>query len=167
MIKTSAIKNSFVEAALYYVQLKTHNSYKLFDVPAVQQDDLSQKTSQTGLASSLAQVAVDELLLAADCREITVEQWAVFPDALHALVVLSGERCDRRPTAGKPRRLTSFVAGFKAATATRINLLRNQPGSLVWQRSYQEQLIDDAAALARLKKRMYESKSIMVSRQCH
>ena len=162
MIKNSQINNSSVEAALYYVQLKTHSGSSLFDLP----DTYYSKSEQTqASAPSLAQVAVDELLLVAAHRGITVDCWIVLPDALHVLVALQTHRHDYSAGAGKPRSLTSFVAGFKAATAKRINLLRNQPGSPVWQRSYKEQLITDEVALNRLKVQINRVDSVVMSSQ--
>lgn len=126
-------------------------------------------SSQEQVVSPLAQVAVDELLSMANrqgiAQGIAIEQWVISPDALHMLVVLKERQQDGRSTTSKPRCLTSFVASFKAATATRINLLRNQPGSSVWQRSYQEQLIKDSATLNRFKKRMNEETCVVMSDQ--
>ena len=51
----------------------------------------------------------------------------------------------------KPRALSSFVAGFKAAAAKRINLVRGIPGAPVWQRGYQEQQINDRKTLERIR----------------
>jgi hypothetical protein len=40
------------------------------------------------------------------------------------------------------------VAGFKAATTTRINRARGLPGMPVWQRNYYEHIIRDDDAMA-------------------
>ena len=107
----------------------------------------------------------DELLqLAARHHDIVVDQWVLLPDALHALISIKEIRHSLEPKAkGKPRLLTSFVAGLKAATAKRINLMRNQPGSSVWRRSYNEQLVEDEMMLARLRKKLNESESIILA----
>ncbi len=160
MIKTFKPDNSHLGAALYYVQLKTHDGNSLFELP----DTDSLKTRHDSV-SSLAQIAADELLLAADHRGITVKQWVVLPDALYAFVLLPAHSRDLHEGKGKPRLLTSFVAGFKAATAKRINLLRNQPGSPVWQPSYQQQLIEDERVLRRLKEKMSNTKRVVISSQ--
>ncbi len=184
MIKISKLNNPPVKAALYYVRIKTYNDNCLFEVSAdltsadltsadltsvnltsvnleVPTRDASLKPSA---AASIAQIAVDELLLAAEQRGITLEQWVILPDALHALIALQdhghdplgaklrdGKALQGNRTTGKPRALNTFVARFKAATAKRINLQRNQPGSLVWQRSYSEQRIEDERMLSRLQ----------------
>ncbi|NJM96634.1 MAG: hypothetical protein HC800_05025 [Phormidesmis sp. RL_2_1] len=96
----------------------------------------------------------DELLLAANHPGIALDQWVIVPDALHALVFIRESRPDLEVKTGKPRLLNAFIASFKAATAKRINLIRNQPGSPVWQRSYREQRVEDEFMLARLRKRI-------------
>ncbi len=112
------------------------------------------KLPPKSLSSVLSKIVSDELLLAASCRGITLDQWMIVPDALHALIFVQEDRPDSDITSGKPRLLNAFVAGFKAATAKRINLIRNQPGSPVWQRSYQEQRVEDEFMLARLRKKI-------------
>lgn len=95
-------------------------------------------------------------------RGVTVEQWVIEPESLHALVSLT-EEGPRQAQKGKPRSLTSFVAALKAATAKRINLVRNEPGSSVWQRGYQEQRVEDDIMLARLRKKLDESDSVVMA----
>jgi hypothetical protein len=51
----------------------------------------------------------------------------------------------------KPWLLSSFIAGFKAAAAKRINLCLNQQGQSVWQRTYDEILITDQDRLNHLR----------------
>lgn len=145
------------------MQLKTHNGHALFN--AIDLD-----MSKDYLHTSLTQVVADELKLAAKDSRVTLDQWVIFPDALHALIFLHEHGRDRSVCSinnrsslkGKPRCLTSFIAGLKTVTAKRINLLRNQPGSPVWQRSYKEQLIKDDVILSRLKKNIGEADSIVM-----
>lgn len=115
--------------------------------------------------SALSKIVSDELLLAASCRGITLDQWAIVPDALQALIFVQEDRPDFAITSRKPRLLNAFVASFKAATAKRINLIRNQPGSPVWQRSYQEQRVEDEFMLARLRKKINTADNIVESSQ--
>ncbi len=142
------------------MELKTHSGNSLFGLPDADSPNINQD-----LASSLAQIVADELLLAAVHRGITVKQWVVLPDAVHACVLLQAHSRDPHEGAGKPRLLTSFVAGFKAATAKRINLRRNQPGSAVWQRSYKEQLIEDERVLQHLTEKISAAGGVVISSQ--
>ena len=160
MTNISQIYGCPAETALYYVRLKTRDGQSLFEP----QETLPAERSGTSVfVSSHAKIVADELLLsAAEHEGILLDQWAIMPDALHALIVLQDSPSDR-VTAGKPRLLTSFIAGFKAVTAKRINLVRNQPGSPVWQRSYKEQRMEDDLMLSRLRKRISDADSIVIS----
>lgn len=145
------------------MRLTTHNGGPLFG-----QSDASidSPNSQTPLATTpLATIVADELLqLTGRHHGVVVDQWVLLPNALHALMSLEEVRHSLEPKAkGKPRLLTSFVAELKAVTAKRINLVRNQPGSSVWRRSYNEQLVEDEIMLARLRKRLNEAESIVLA----
>ncbi len=131
-------------------------------------------SSQPPAAALLAQITADELLLTAKQCGHKIHQWAISPNELHILVALqafSGSRPDpaqqHRPNATreKPRALTTFIASFKAASAKRINLLRNQLGSPVWQRSYSEQLITDPAILSLVQSRIYNMDNVVLASQ--
>jgi len=120
-------------------------------------------TQHAETSALLAKIVADELLQAIIIhRGIQIDQWILEPDSLHALVALSEDRPEQSAK-GKPRLLTAFVAGLKAATAKRINLMRNELGSSVWQRSYQEQRVEDDMMLSRLRKKLNESNSVVMS----
>lgn len=51
----------------------------------------------------------------------------------------------------KPKSLSSLIAGFKSITTKQINILRNAPGTLVWQRNYYEHIIRSQDALDRIR----------------
>jgi putative transposase len=53
----------------------------------------------------------------------------------------------RTPLHRKPRSSSSFVAGFKSAATKRINAIRGNPGTPVWQRNYYEHIIRNENAL--------------------
>ncbi|MGB3671222.1 MAG: hypothetical protein WA783_11775 [Phormidesmis sp.] len=159
MIKTSNRNGSSspLQATLYYLRLKTHDDQQLFR----RASDVSDAAPE--LQTTLARIVADELCQAETHHEgVSLELWILEPDALHAIVMLKESRPSQEIT-GKPRLLTSFVAELKTATAKRINLMRNQPGSSVWRRSYKEQRVDDEVMLARLRRKLVESDSIIVS----
>jgi putative transposase len=43
-------------------------------------------------------------------------------------------RISNRPKGAKPLSIGALIAGFKASTIGRINVLRDMPGKPVWQR---------------------------------
>ncbi len=133
----------------YHVHLLTHQEECLFG------DVLE---SHTQLNPS-GQIAADEWRQTAIAhqRDIELDHWTVLPNGVRAVIavvnsdVTSSCTYSLRHNAPKPRALSSFVAGFKAAAAKRINLIRGIPGAPVWQRGYQEQRIDDPKTLARIR----------------
>ncbi|WP_346292126.1 hypothetical protein [Sphaerothrix gracilis] len=135
----------------YLVTLCTHKRESLFGGSSSSVIELNQ----------LGEIAADEWVRsAARHREIQLDQWIVRPDCIQGIILvkstitLDGTNRHRSLTVSKPRALSAFVAGFKAAAAKRINLLRNQPGSPVWERSYQDQKIADVRDLNRLRQRL-------------
>ncbi len=159
MIKASNCNGSspFLPATLYYLRLRTHDDQQLFGQAGDAFDDMSE------LQATLSRIIADELCQAeTHHRGVSLDQWTLEPDALHAIVILKESRPSQETT-GKPRLLTSFVAELKTATAKRINLMRNQPGSSVWRRSYKEQRVEDEVMLSRLRKKLTASDSIVVS----
>ena len=133
------------------MQLKTHSSDSLFEPEAPCE-------LATSSRHSLAKVIADELhQIVTNYKGMTLDQWMLEPDSLHILVSLQPGYAQQSARKGKPALLTAFVAGLKAATAKRINLIRNEPGSPVWQRSYQEQRIEDNMMLGRLRKKLSDS----------
>ncbi|MEL6814245.1 MAG: hypothetical protein AAFP03_05450 [Cyanobacteria bacterium J06598_3] len=163
------MNNRAVEATLYYVRLKTHRSSQLFgsseNVSENECIETAQLPSATLSKAAFSKIVADELLFAADQRGIALDQWVVVPDAVHALAFVREYRPTPDLGTGKPRQLTSFVAAFKAATAKRINLMRNQPGSSVWQRSYNEQRVEDEFMLNRLRRKITDATDVIVSSQ--
>lgn len=59
------------------------------------------------------------------------------------------------PTIGAPttkiKPLGQLIGAFKTVSSKRINLLRNTPGALLWQRNYYEHVIRDETDLQRIR----------------
>lgn len=164
MIKKSRLRKQSARFVRYYVRLKTHNGTQLFKLLTDSESKQMVDSSPTEISEILIKVVADELTLAVAAQKgLTLEQWLIEPTAIHALVSWEESGPAQISKGSKPRVLTSFIAGFKAATAKRINLVRNQPGSSVWQRSYKEQKVEDAAMLTRLRKRLSELEEIVLT----
>ena len=139
------------------MRLRTYDDHQLFENIDEAPADYAQ------ISGATSQIVAEELLQAAQHhRGVSLEQWVLESNALHALVSLQEERPSQEGK-GKPRSLTTFVAALKAATAKRINLVRNQPGSSVWHRSYQEQRVEDEIMLARLRKKLNDSDQAIIT----
>jgi putative transposase len=101
--------------------------------------------------NDLGRIVDEEWIRSPEVRsELQMDQWQVMPDHFHGIVRIRPYHtqplgCCRgdRPVALKGRSLGSFVGGFKAITTKRINELRGRPGKPVWQRNYDEHIIDN------------------------
>ncbi|MBF2035580.1 MAG: hypothetical protein IGR92_08870 [Leptolyngbyaceae cyanobacterium T60_A2020_046] len=133
------------DKAFYLIKLFTHDNEALFGT--VVEGRLE--------PNPIGTIAIDEWkALAKVSRGIELDQWVLRPDRLEGIVAVQepfAAKSYAPRISGKPRLLSSFIAGYKAAAAKRINLVRNCPGGAVWQRSYQERLIPDDAVLQRVR----------------
>jgi putative transposase len=108
--------------------------------------------------------------------EIELDVFVVMPNHFHALVTIvpaepvaahgvrlpaempastqnkrfADEGARRAPLRRSPRSLGSLVAGFKAATTSKINVLRGIAGPSVWQPNYYERIVRNEHAHARI-----------------
>ncbi|MEM7772947.1 MAG: hypothetical protein AAF327_20870 [Cyanobacteria bacterium P01_A01_bin.37] len=104
--------------------------------------------------NGIGQIAADEWQRSAKAyTNLNLDKWAIWANRLEGVVSLREIASDGSYSnyGSKPRLLTSFVASYKAAAAKRINLLRNTPGSPLWQRGYQERFIPDNMILKRVQ----------------
>ncbi|EKV03641.1 hypothetical protein Lepto7375DRAFT_5950 [Leptolyngbya sp. PCC 7375] len=149
MASTFQLGHSPHNATFYHVHLLTHQEECLFG------DVLGEHTQ----LNPSGQIAADEWqqIATAHQRDIELDHWTVLPNGVRALIAVIQSDAKAvcsyslQQSQPKPRALSSFVAGFKAAAAKRINLVRGVPGAPVWQRGYQEQRIDDPTTLERIR----------------
>ncbi|MEO0533475.1 MAG: hypothetical protein AAF215_06365 [Cyanobacteria bacterium P01_A01_bin.123] len=136
---------SKAEGTTYLIKLHAYNQEHLFG--SVQRGSVC--------LNDIGHIAADEWVQSSRNRqEIELDGWAILPNYIQGIVVVQ-PKIAIREAAGydqirqvqKPRSLSAFVAGFKAAAAKRINLLRNNPGLPVWERSYRERLLYTPAQL--------------------
>jgi REP element-mobilizing transposase RayT len=92
-------------------------------------------------------------------REIQLDEFVVMPNHVHGIVEIieppsvgaTGRSPLRLKPGPPPRSLGSFVAGFKSAVTTRINILRGTPDVPLWQRNYYEHIIRNEDDLRRIR----------------
>ena len=102
--------------------------------------------------NAVGRVAESEWLRTPHVRlEIGLDDFVLMPNHLHGIVVIVDDRAadevapvgahGRAPLQRPARSLGSLIAGYKAASAKRINILRGSPGAPVWQRNYYEHIV--------------------------
>jgi putative transposase len=81
----------------------------------------------------------------------------VMPDHFHGILTIGDEPNQNRrdasrriPTRNKIKPLGQLIGAFKTVSAKRINLLRDTPGTPVWQPDFYERIIRNEAELSRI-----------------
>lgn len=135
--------HDYAGGGIYFVTLCTHQRHRLFGKIIDGEMQLN----------DYGQIVSKEWVRSQEIRpEINVDAWVVMPDHFHAIVIIQPPEIphpipQRTGIAyRKPRSLSSLIAGFKSATTKQINLLRNAPGTPVWQRNYHERIVRDERA---------------------
>ena len=142
--KRPVAASAIVETASYLIKLYVHDHEPIF----------GQEEGSSVELNELGQIANDEWLRAIQAHPtLSIDRWLIWPNRLEGIINIreSFAAGSYGGLGNKPRLLSSFVASYKAAAAKRINLLRNSPGSTIWERSYQERFIPDEAMLNRVR----------------
>lgn len=143
---SSALASPFSETAFYFVRIHADKRNVFF----------RQGSGGEQRLNELGQIAADEWVQQfRSSSGVELDAWVLLSDRLEG--ILKFEKPPEQgllPRAGKPRLLSSLVTGYKAAAATRINLVRSHPGGVVWRRGYQERLVSEPVTLDRLRQRL-------------
>lgn len=124
----------------YFVTICTHNRECLFG-------DLLDGRTQL---NEYGVIAKNEWLKTPQMRNnVIIDEFIVMPNHLHGIIIITGDgggTVHRAPTVeqfGKPvsGSLPTIIRSFKSTVTNQINLLRNTPGTPVWQRNYYEHII--------------------------
>jgi putative transposase len=117
----------------YFVTIVTHRRICLFGEIA----DGLMRLNEWGI------IARDEWLKTAAIRsEITLDEFAIMPNHIHAIVTIM--ECGNEPV-GATRRVAptlvaqsigAIMAQYKSVVSKRINRIRGTPGIPIWQRNY-------------------------------
>jgi REP element-mobilizing transposase RayT len=132
----------YSQAGGYYVTIVTQGRERLF----------GEIVGEEMRLNPFGEIIKEEWLRSAEIRhEITLDAFVVMPNHIHAIVFIhgAGVGATGRSLWGKPiyphgpapKSLGALLAGFKSSATKRINILRNAPGTPVWQRNYYEHII--------------------------
>ncbi len=133
----------------YFVTICTHNHKCLFGEVIDSEMHLNE----------LGEVAAAEWRRTAEIRsEIVLDAFVVMPNHVHAVVFITDDppspSKDALPRALRGtghRSLSALVAGFKAATTRRANILLRKVVVPFWQRNYYEHIIRNEPDLDRIR----------------
>ncbi|MDY7049890.1 MAG: transposase [Microcystis panniformis WG22] len=123
--------------------------------------------------NQFGKIVADEWLKTCKIRpNFQLDEWVIMPNHFHVIVIIndysddnqslgngqSASRFGRRQfdkltdhdalPQQKPNSLSSCIAGFKSAVTKRINLLRQNTDTPIWQRNYYESILRDEKYLA-------------------
>ncbi|MCZ8201367.1 transposase [Microcystis sp. LE19-55.1A] len=115
--------------------------------------------------NQLGKIVADEWLKT--CKippNFKLDEWVIMPNHFHGIVIINDYSGDDQslgardapldlgardaPLQQKPNSLSSCIAGFKSAVTKRINLLRQNTDTPIWQRNYYESILRDEKYLA-------------------
>ena len=123
--------------------------------------------------NQLGKIVADEWLKTCKIRpNFKLDEWVIMPNHFHGIVIINDYSGDNQslgngqsasrfrrtqfdqltdhdaPPQQKPNSLSSCIAGFKSAVTKRINLLRQNTDTPIWQRNYYESILRDEKYLA-------------------
>ena len=140
----------YSQQGAYFVTVVAHRRYLLFEDTSLK--DCASKTWEE---------------LPMRFPHMSLDIFVVMPNHLHGIVIINSEMAEengpvgtihelplRPPSTRAERRhmlLPKVIGYFKMNSAKRINRLRNNPGSHVWQRNYYEHVIRSEAELADIR----------------
>ena len=111
--------------------------------------------------NSYGEIVADEWQKSSVIRqEIELDVWVVMPNHFHGIVIINdvGTNSDHVGANGrsplprmKSKSLSSLMAGFKSSVTKKINILRDSPGTRLWQRNYYEHIIRNQSAMDKIR----------------
>ena len=96
---------------------------------------------------------------------LDIDKWIVMPNHFHAIMVITDQPCRggsrTAPTANeqynadaidkKRKPLGRLIGAFKTVSTKKINILRDSPGTPLWQRNYYEHIIRNPDAMDKIR----------------
>jgi REP element-mobilizing transposase RayT len=91
---------------------------------------------------------------------LNTDEWIVMPNHFHAIMVITDKPCRggsrTAPTINVPnpiikqKPLGRLIGAFKTVSTKKINILRDAPGTTLWQRNYYEHIIRNQDAMDKI-----------------
>jgi putative transposase len=156
----------YSRAGAYFITICTHQRQCLFGEII----DREMQLNQYGDA-----IANEWQKSASIRKEIELDMWVIMPNHFHGIVIITN---NENPVGAnghsplpnhstltnhsslprmKPRSISSLMTGFKSATTKHINILRDSPGTPVWQRNYYDHIIRDEESLNKIRQYVFNN----------
>ena len=102
---------------------------------------------------------------------VHLDEWIIMPNHFHGIIVLTDKprRGESRfaPTQPKRKPLGQLIGAFKTVSTKKINIIRNAPGTPIWQRNYYEHIIRNEQALNNIRQYIVNNPSSWHQDQLH
>ena len=89
---------------------------------------------------------------------VDLNEYVIMPNHLHGIIgikypVADGQlkTTEKFGNMMRPGALSTIVRSFKSATTRQINILRDAPGTPIWQRNYYDHIIRDAVSYEQIQ----------------
>lgn len=95
--------------------------------------------------------------LASQHDYIVLDEWVIMPNHIHGIVtIVDAGRGDckvgsRIAPTEKQKPLGRLIGAFKTVSSKRINIMRDSPGSKLWQRNYWEHIVRNEQSLQQIR----------------
>ncbi len=126
----------YTQAGAYFITLCVQHREQLFGAVM----DSSMQLSPTGII-----VRDTWEWLASHYDYLELDAFVIMPDHLHGILVLAPMTDIKRKSLG------GLVGAFKTVSTKHINMMRNTPGTNVWQRNYYEHIIRNENDLHKIR----------------
>jgi REP element-mobilizing transposase RayT len=139
----------YTSAGAYFVTICTHKRQCLF----------GEIVNGMMQLNEYGQIVSDSYLwLASQYPYVYLDQWVVMPNHLHGIIGLSDDlrrgvsrNAPTIDTVTKRKSLGRLIGAFKTVSTKQINILRDTPGTPVWQRNYYEHIIRNEESLRSIR----------------
>lgn len=120
---------------MYFVTINTHRNIPVFG-------QITQEEMRLNPAGKIVQNSWQNL--PSIYPSLQLDAFIIMPNHLHGILFLTDESPNTKS-------VSQIIRGFKTWTARKINEMRDEKGSSVWQRSFYDHVIRDEQALDNIR----------------
>jgi putative transposase len=91
---------------------------------------------------------------------VSCDIYTIMPNHIHAILVINdepGRGGSRTAPTVKRKPLGRLLGAFKTVSTKQINMLRNTPGRIIWQRNYYEHVIRNQKSYEQIAEYIYQN----------